>query len=316
MSSTPTRPDVLSEARKWELADFFSRDMLNAVADGLTIRTLRAYVDVLLVLMDAPTVPSTSAGQGLGLRLGLGQGHAPAESPPCSGLARRLSVAETIQSTLRHLEEGHRGGRVVISAIVQLILHCCGTPGRALTRCEVLIRSIGCKQFVVKPSRRQRKKDTDVSSSKHPSSSSSSSLSFLPDLDAAMMARAALNQRDTSVQMHVSLSQPTRQLQQIDVGAAINMSTGTGQPGEEEGGKGEEEEEEEEEEVDMSSKPIAVHSTVSSSSSSSSGGGGSSSGDGSSGGVVTQKASEAVLSEVLTSVDRSLSELLRATTGR
>ena len=87
------------------------------------------------------------------------------------------------------------------------------------------------------------------------------------------------------------------------MGAAIVVSTGTGQSDDEEGG--------DEEEV-VPSNPNEVHIAASSSSS----GSGSSSGDGSSIGVVTQKASEAVLSEVLTNVDRSLSELLRATSGR
>jgi hypothetical protein len=38
-----------SEDAKWELLAYWSADLLRAVADGLTVRTLRAYVDLLQV---------------------------------------------------------------------------------------------------------------------------------------------------------------------------------------------------------------------------------------------------------------------------
>ena len=40
---------ALAEATKWELLAYWSGDLLRAVADGLTVRTLRAYVDLLQV---------------------------------------------------------------------------------------------------------------------------------------------------------------------------------------------------------------------------------------------------------------------------
>ena len=94
---------------------------------------------------------------------------------PCAR-QRRRAVAETIQQTLRHLQDGHRGGRVVIAAIVQLVLRASGGPLAALRRCEALTRSIGNQRFVEKPPRRPRVVQATPS---------------LPDFDAADAARAA-----------------------------------------------------------------------------------------------------------------------------
>ena len=122
------RDRLFDDSDRLYLASYWAQELCVAVAEGLTLRTLKAYLEVLQTLVEGCSVPSYSTSSPAAMSSS--SSFSPhsysffsALNPPSSSSPLRapsfMSVALTLQSTLKYLDNTHHS---ILCSVTQIVL--------------------------------------------------------------------------------------------------------------------------------------------------------------------------------------------------